>query len=515
MTENLQEYQDIKCHSCFESNSKRSLISIMLGMTVCFSTLWRFPYQTVNFGGAWYIAIYLVLAALFVYPALTAEWGLGRLTGRGPDGAYKNIKLPGHKYISVVLFGIVLAIASYFAIWIGWIVRYIWSSLTDPNLALSSTSSASYFDSEVAANPWVQLFFAGLVVLLVSPVVLGGEKRIQKVSNIVVPIFYTFVIAMTAFVLIQPGVFQSTIQYLTDFNTSNVTSYTFITALGQAFFSLCLGGTFMVLYGSYMDRKSTHNIPVNAGMTVFGNSLASIISVFLIIGILSFGGLSGDLSQFGPGLFFGVIPEAFQALSPGGDGGVLISLGMAIFFIMFLFAAYLPMTAIFEVLTVGLVDQFDISRKQAFSMVAVTTLVLAVPSAMSPHSGGFLYNLDVFIGALGLIFGSMIAIFSFTWLVPRNTVLDEVNQESEVKLGSKWYFWTKYVTPVFMLLIVLYVLSDVLARTVTGLFDVRASDYLLYERIVRITPWVTILLVGISVGLYLLDRERTSTPISS
>ncbi|KKK84324.1 hypothetical protein LCGC14_2784500, partial [marine sediment metagenome] len=113
----------VECHTCFSSKSRFSMVSIMLGMTVCFSTLWRFPYQVANFGGAGYILVYILMISLFVFPALTAEWGLGRFTKRGPDGAYTQLKMPGGKLIAVILFGVVLAVGSYFVIWIGWILR--------------------------------------------------------------------------------------------------------------------------------------------------------------------------------------------------------------------------------------------------------------------------------------------------------------------------------------------------------------------------------------------------------
>ena len=179
------------------------------------------------------------------------------MTGRGPEAAYKNVKLPGNKFISFLLFGIVLAIGSYFVVWIGWILRYVYSSFTDGSLVQSSTNSATYFDTKIAANPMLQMVFSALVIALVSITILGGKERIQKVSSVIVPIFYTMILVMTILVLIQPGVFSSTFTYLTSFDIGAVTAYTFVTALGQAFFSLCLGGTFMVLYGSYLERRIT------------------------------------------------------------------------------------------------------------------------------------------------------------------------------------------------------------------------------------------------------------------
>lgn len=497
------------CHTCFDSNSKTGIVSVMLGMTVCFSTLWRFPYQIANFGGAAYVVVYLVVAALFIYPALTAEWGLGRLTGRGHDGAFNNVKFPGSKFVSILLFGVIFAIGSYFVVWIGWILRYVYSSLSDAELSKSTTNSAAYFDNEVAANPTSQLIFAAIVILLVAPTIFGGKNQIQKISNKVVPIFYVSVIAMTGVVLAQPGVWSSTWSFFTSFELSQITPYTFVTALGQAFFSLCLGGTFMVLYGSYMKRKNTHNIPMNAGYTVIGNSIASIVSAFLIIGIVSMASIQGNLSEFGPGLFFGVIPEAFQSLSLSNN---FVRIIMAGFFILFFFAAYLPMTAIMEVTTVALVDRFGLTRRKAYVIMGVSTLVLAIPSALSPLSGGFLYNLDLYVGAMGLVVGSMLAIFAFTWYVSKEKVLEEVNDSSRLKLGNKWYVWTKYVTPIFMLIVVLYVLSDVLANVASGLFGVKESDYVLYGKIVDIIPIFTVLLIAMVGIFYYTDRRKTSKP---
>ena len=136
----------------------------------------------------------------------------------------------------------------------------------------------------------------------------------------------------------------------------------------------------MVLYGSYMQRTHNHDIPVNAGITIIGNTLASLISIILVIGIVIVSSIGFDnLASFGPGLFFGVIPEAFQALSS--SVGVLpAQILLSVFFLMFFFAAYLPMVAIFEVTTVYLVDNLHFSRKKAFSLIAIASLLCAIPS---------------------------------------------------------------------------------------------------------------------------------------
>ncbi|MFW9779107.1 MAG: sodium-dependent transporter [Candidatus Heimdallarchaeota archaeon] len=499
------ESSDVICHDCFSTKSRTGLISVMLGMTVCFSTLWRFPYQVASFGGAAYLGIYFILAALFVYPALTAEWGLGRFTGRGPDGAYNQVRFPGGKAVSVLLFLIVLAVGSYFVVWIGWILRYAFSAIFDSRLTAVTTQSTEYFETTVAADPVSQFAFTAIVVLAIAIPLLRGTRRIEQISKLVVPIFYGSVSVLTILVFLQPGVFSNVIGYLTTINiTEQVTSYTFVAALGQAFFSLCLGGSYMVLYASYMQRKSTHDIPVNAGLTLIGNTVASLISVLLVFGVISLAGIGmSNAETFGPGLFFGVIPEVFKTLGIGVSG-----LGMSIFFLMFFLAAYLPLTAIFEVTIVYLVDNIGISRKQAYLVIGFLTMLLAIPSMLSPLDGGFLYNLDLFVGATGSVIGSIIAIIAFGWFVPKKMALKEVNTASRFKLGNKWHFWVKYVQPFFLVYVILYAFSDIIVGTF-GLNAIPGDAYVFYSLISSMAPWLALVLTIFIFLLVLYDHRRT------
>lgn len=507
-------------HMNFFNKSRLSFLSVMLGMTICFSTLWRFPYQVTNFGGAAFILIYIVLSIVLVFPALTAEWGIGRFTKAGPEEAYKKLNLPYGKAIGAGLVSIVVIIGSYFAVWIGWILQYAIRSLTDPQLITSTTNSNAYFDSQIAANPLLQLVFAGIVILLVAPTLLGGTNRIERLSRIIVPMFYILTVIITLLVLLQSNVLNNTIKFLTTINISaQVTPFTFVAALGQAFFSLCLGGTWMVLYSSYMQKNNKHDIPTNALLTILGNIIASLIAVFLVVGIVFMSGLNApdSLAAFGPGLFFGVIPEAFQALSIT-TGPTIAALLMALFFVMFFFAAYLPMTANLAVGVTGVEHTFGLSHRKAFVIIAIVTLLLAIPSALSPLEGGFLYNLDIFIGGIGSVIGSIIAILAFAWFIDKKLALDEINLGSRFKLGEKYHFMIKYIVPVFMIIVVFYALSDIVLR-VTGLNGLNASDYILYTTITNIIPLITVFLGVLVIILItiqtIISRRKTAKMVTN
>jgi hypothetical protein len=61
-----------------------------------------------------------------------------------------------------------------------------------------------------------------------------------------------------------------------------------------------------------------------------------------------------------------------------------------------------------------------------------------------------------------------------------------------------------------MIMIVLYVLSDVLSGVAGGLYGVEDRDYLLYRNVVDITPIIFGFVVVSSVILYLKDKTKTS-----
>tara|TARA_B100001179_G_scaffold186696_1_gene142655 strand:- start:624 stop:878 length:255 start_codon:yes stop_codon:yes gene_type:complete len=83
-------------------------------------------------------------------------------------------------------------------------------------------------------------------------------------------------------------------------------------ALGQAFFTISLGGAAMLVYGSYLRRDA--DIPFSAVSTVIMDTLAALLSALVIIpAIFAYG---FDLAA-GPPLLFIILPEIFSTM-PGG-----------------------------------------------------------------------------------------------------------------------------------------------------------------------------------------------------
>ncbi|MBT6886949.1 MAG: sodium-dependent transporter, partial [Gemmatimonadales bacterium] len=60
--------------------SRLGVLATMVGLAVGLGNVWRFPYMVGQFGGAAFIVLYLLIAALVAVPALMGEWSLGRHT---------------------------------------------------------------------------------------------------------------------------------------------------------------------------------------------------------------------------------------------------------------------------------------------------------------------------------------------------------------------------------------------------------------------------------------------------
>ena len=122
-------------------------------------------------------------------------------------------------------------------------------------------------------------------------------------------------------------------------------------ALGQAFFTVSLGGAAMLVYGSYLRRDA--DIPFSAVSTVILDTLAALLSALVIIPAIF--AYEFDLAV-GPPLLFIILPEIFSAM----PGGQLFSV---MFFTGVLFAALSSLINMMEIIVESLMDQFQWTRR--------------------------------------------------------------------------------------------------------------------------------------------------------
>lgn len=218
-------------------------------------------------------------------------------------------------------------------------------------------------------------------------------------------------------------------------------------ALGQVFFSLSLGGTFHVTYGSYLSDRA--DLPRSAWGMAIGDSLAAVFARLIIVPAAVTFGL--DLAG-GPPLTFVTVPRIFGQIVGGSAFATL-------FFGLLFFAAFLSAVAGLKVVVAMLMDEFRLPRWKAVLGLCGIELLLAVPAMRSVD---WILTSDLFWGSTMQPVGSACALLAL--VVGKGRALEEVRRGARGRgFGALWFYWIRYVVPVAIVVILVLGLKDVFA----------------------------------------------------
>jgi NSS family neurotransmitter:Na+ symporter len=416
------------------------LLMSMIGVAVGLGNVWRFPYMVGKFGGTAFVLFYLAAVFVIGIPILMAEWTLGRYTRRGPLGAFEKGNFPGGKYVGGFLFIIVFFATAYYGNTIGWVGYYGISQIVNifglninPDAILppdQGFNSTSFF---------LQLIMTGLVILTSGFILLKGLKKgIEKASKFIMPGLFIILIILIIRAVTLPGASEGLKWYIGGFNVKDLTGPVMATALGHAVFSLSLGGTFMVVYGSYLEKSAS--IPGNAIFTGLGDLFAGLLAGFAIFpAVFAFGLEPGS----GPGLIFTALPKTFSMMPAG-------QLFAFLFFLGLFGAALLSLVAAYEVIIVGITDNSRMKRKKAVWLVCAIVFLLSIPSMINLK---IFIPWDLFFGSGMQTLGAFLAVVTCVWCIKKSKALKELSQGSKKPFPIFLYWWMRIVIPVAILFV--------------------------------------------------------------
>ncbi|MCG8467932.1 MAG: sodium-dependent transporter [Gemmatimonadetes bacterium] len=425
------------------------LLATMIGVAVGLGNVWRFPYMVGQFGGAPFVAFYALAVALVGVPALMAEWTLGRHTRRGPVGAFETAGFPAGRALGWVFFIGVTAATGYYSNALGWVLFHAASALAgfvglgfDPSMILPPDDGFS------GRSFLLQCMCTGLVLFACALVLRRGLRAgIERASRIIVPVLLIGLLVLIARSLTLPGAASGLSWYLGKFEPGALTGSVVLAALGQAIFSLSLGGTFMVVYGSYLNADEP--LRRNAALTATGDVTAGLLAGLVIFPAVFAFGLE---PASGPGLLFATLPEVFGRIPAGAAFG-------AAFFLALFAAAYLSDVAALEVLVAGLTDNTRVPRRRAIWLTAGIVFLFALPPMTNMRVFG---PWDLTFGSGFQTVGALMSAVAVGWSVDRAAVLKELSDSADPP--PIWlYRWIRYVVPTVILLVgTWWLLTDVL-----------------------------------------------------
>jgi len=378
-------------------SSRAGFILAAVGSAVGLGNVWQFPFQAANNGGAAFLVVYLAAVLLIGFPALLAEFVVGRNAESNPVDALRAYA--GESWAVVGGLGVLVGfwILSFYSVVGGWVLRYVGGSLTGAYFA----DPSGYFASIAVGADALALHFA-FMALVVGIVALGVEDGIELGTKVMVPCIVVLLVALAAWASTLPGVADGYAYYLSPDLDTLVANLPDVlpNAVGQAFFTLSLGMGAMVTYASYLGGDDS--LPADGATIVVLNTLVGVLAGLVVFPVLAAEGIGFDTA--GMGAVFESMAAAFATLPAGNVLGVG-------FFLVLLLAALSSGISLLEVVVSYVVENTTRDRKPVAATVGAGIFLLGVPTAFDLTLNGvgalawynmLAYNLFLPAGGLGI-----------------------------------------------------------------------------------------------------------------
>ena len=290
---------------------------------------------------------------------------MGKITKKECIGAFESVN-PKFKFFGFLnpLTGIL--VASFYFIVGGWIIDYIFLSLTN----IKIEDYGSYFVSLIQDSAAACIFTMVFLLICIIFAARGIKKGIEFANNVLMPLFAVILLGLIVFSLNLPNAHEGLV-YMFKPDFSKVNAHMFLAALGQALFTLSIGMGALLTYGSYIKEdksilKSTYTI-------IFSDTLFALMAGIMIFpAIFSF----GLEPNSGAGLVFITIPQIFAQIPYG-------NIVSAAFFVLLFAAAVTSGISIIEVPIASMVERLKLTRTKVCAAVFSIIALISIPATLS------------------------------------------------------------------------------------------------------------------------------------
>ena len=295
----------------------------------------------------------------------------------------------------------------------------------------------------------------GLTYLIIEK---GVRDGIERASKVMMPTLFILLLVIVVASCMLPGA-EKGIDFLFKPDFTKINSDVFLSALGQAFYSLSIAMGCLCTYASYFSRET--NLVGSATQIAVIDCIVAILAGLMIFPAAFAVGVSPDS---GASLVFITLPNVFQQAFAGIPVlGYVISL---VFFALLTLAALTSLISLHEVSTAFLHEELVITRKKAALIVTVTTIIIGCLCSLSLGAVDFMTVwektlFDIFDFVTVQIFlpvvGFLTCIF-IGWFVPHKLVRDEFTNWGTLRgrFFHLYLFLVKYVCPLAILFIFLH-----------------------------------------------------------
>ena len=488
-------------------SSRLGLILTTIGAAVGTGNIWRFPREAAANGGGSFMIGWLLFLFAWSIPLLMAEFAIGKKTRLGTIGAMRDMAGRNFTWLGIWMMWVGTAVGFYYAVVMGWTIRYFWIALSGQMSDASDTTETQALWDNFIGSPFEVIFFQLIAVAFSAFIVYNGISGIEKANMVLIPCLVAFlVVAMIyPFILNFEGaamglrfLFIPQWEYL-------FKGETWIRALTQSAWSTSAGFGMAITYAVAMRKKE--DIGLNAFLTGLGNNSVSLIAGVAVLGtVFALSDSTADgleaVESGSSGLTFIHLTALFASM---GTAGWIIG---SIFFLAMSFAALTSMVSTLQGCVVNFVDM-GWERKEAVRYIAVAVALAGIPSAFSLE---FLDNQDFVWGTGLIVSGLMVAIVVMRFGVSKFRKELINTKYADVQIGEWWEYIIKYVFPIEFVAVFGFFIYEKLQDQSHS--PIEGMGLGLFTIITMIVQWAIILIIFIFVLNNKIADKTKKGPVS-
>ncbi|NMA84713.1 MAG: sodium-dependent transporter, partial [Epulopiscium sp.] len=319
-----------------------------------------------------------------------------------------------------------MCIAIGYAVIISYVLKGWTQSVTG---SLMTVDTNTWFESfaltEYSVIPYHLIVVVGTLITLTL-----GADSIEKTNKVMMPLFFILFLILAIRVALLPGAIEGYKFMFTPRWEELANPMVWIWAMGQAFFSLSVTGSGMIVYGAYLSDDE--DIVEGAKYTALFDVIAAMVAALVIIPACY--AYNVDVAA-GPGLLFVTLPTILQNMPFG-------RLFAIILFTAVVFGGVSSLQNMFEVVGESLMYRFP-KLKRIPMLVLLAVICFGIGVNMEPiyKWGPWMDLVSIYIIPIGATLGAI----SWFWIMKKEDLLHEINLGAKKKQGDLWYNIGKYV----------------------------------------------------------------------
>lgn len=409
-------------------SSRLGLILSAVGSAVGMANIWGFPYKFQQ-GGLVFLLFYILFAGIFSYVGLSSEFAVGRMAKTGTLGAYDHAFKSKNKYIGRFIGYIPLIGTFLIAVGYSIIVAYVLKGFIDSLTGEIFLKSSDIWFESFASREHSVIIYHMVIIIITLLTCFGGASSIEKTNKIMMPTFFILFLILAIKVATLPHALDG-YKNMFAYNPDNLNIRTIVNAMGQAFFSLSITGSGMIVVGAYIDKDE--DIVESSVQTGFLDTMAGLISSCVMIPAVSVFAMD---KLAGPALLFVSLPTILNNIRFGRIFAIILYLAVV-------FAGISSLQNMFEVIAESMTHRFDkLTRKTVFISLGLLVFLLGINLETIDSFGPYMDIVSIYIIPIGASIGAI----TWFYVLQKDKLLAEINLSAKRNYGQKWYKIGKYI----------------------------------------------------------------------